>query len=159
MRSDCSLCRKRRPKRSLQRLVERVLAGVAERRMAHVVAEPDRLDEVLVQPQRPRDDAGDPGRLERVRHARAVVVAGRVDEDLRLALQAAERLRVEDAVAVALERRAHAGTRPRRAARPRVSYERTASGESHCSSCSRTRAAKASATLPGELRHRQLSAR
>src|SRR5215210_9164472 len=38
-------------------------------------------------------------------HPRAVVVAGRVDEHLRLALQPAERLRVEDAVAVALERR------------------------------------------------------
>src|SRR6266496_4754997 len=32
--------------------------------------------------------------------------------------------------------------------RPRVSYERTASGESQRSSCSRTRASKASATLP-----------
>ena len=58
--------------------------------------------------QRARDDARDAGRLERVGHARAVVVAGRVDEDLRLALQPAERLRVEDAVAVALERRADA---------------------------------------------------
>src|SRR5918998_2203132 len=34
------------------------------------------------------------------------------------------------------------------AERPRVSYERTASGESDRSSCSRTRSAKASATLP-----------
>src|SRR4051794_23762939 len=33
-------------------------------------------------------------------------------------------------------------------ARPRVSYERTASGESQCSSCSRMRASNASATLP-----------
>ena len=73
-----------------------------------VVAEADRLGQILVQPQRPRDDARDAGRLERVRHARAVVVARRVDEDLRLALQAAERLRVQDAVAVALERRADA---------------------------------------------------
>ena len=96
--------------------VERLLAGVAERRVAGVVAEPDRLDEILVQPQRAGDDAGDPGRLERVGHARAVVVAGRVDEDLRLALQAPERLRVDDPVAVALERRPDAalllGPRP-----------------------------------------------
>ena len=34
----------------LQRPVERVLAGVPERRMTHVVAQPDRLDEVLVEP-------------------------------------------------------------------------------------------------------------
>src|SRR3954454_18083021 len=34
------------------------------------------------------------------------------------------------------------------ASRPRVSYERTASGESHCSSCSRTESAKPTATCP-----------
>ena len=34
----------------VQRLVERLLAGVPERRVTHVVAEPDRLHEVLVQP-------------------------------------------------------------------------------------------------------------
>src|SRR5262249_29897530 len=60
--------------------------------------------EVFVQPQRPGNAARNRGRLERVGHARAVVVAGRVDEDLRLTLEAAERLRVEDAVPVALER-------------------------------------------------------
>ena len=119
IRSDCSLWRKRPPKRSRERRVERLLAGVAERRVAGVVAEPDRLDEILVQPQRAGDDAGDPGRLERVGHARAVVVAGRVDEDLRLALQPPERLRVDDPVAVALERRAHVrlGLGPQPAAR------------------------------------------
>ena len=37
---------------------------------------------------RASDDAGDPGRLERVGHPRAVVVAGGVDEDLGLPLQA-----------------------------------------------------------------------
>ena len=55
---------------------------MTERRVAHVVAEADRLDEVLVQPKRAGDDARDRGRLERVRHPRAVVVALRVDEDL-----------------------------------------------------------------------------
>ncbi len=34
----------------LHRVVERVLARVAERRVTHVVTEPDRLDEVLVEP-------------------------------------------------------------------------------------------------------------
>ncbi len=87
--------------------VERLLAGVSERRVTHVVTEADRLDEILVQLERPRHDARDRRRLERVRHARAVVVALGVDEDLRLALQAAKRLRVDDAVTVALERRAH----------------------------------------------------
>ena len=39
------------------RIVERVLARVSERRMAHVVPEPDGFDQVLVQAQRPGDDA------------------------------------------------------------------------------------------------------
>src|SRR5262249_33565248 len=63
---------------------------VAERRMADVVAERDRLDERLVQSQRPADRARDLRDLERVGHARAVVVAGAVDEDLRLVIEAAE---------------------------------------------------------------------
>ena len=61
----------------LQRRVERLLAGMAERRVPHVVAEPDRLDEVFVEPQCARDAAGDPRRLQRVGHPRAVVVACR----------------------------------------------------------------------------------
>ena len=47
-----------------------------------------------------------PRRLERVREPRAVVVALGRDEHLRLVLEAPERLRVHDPVAVALERRA-----------------------------------------------------
>ena len=90
----------------LQQRVERLLAGVAERRVPEVVTEADRLDEVLVQPQRAGDAARDAGRLERVGQARPEVVAGGVDEDLGLALQPPERLRVDDPVAVALERRA-----------------------------------------------------
>ena len=81
---------------------------VPEGRVPHVVPEADRLGEVLVQAQRPGDHARDRRRLERVRHARAVVVAIGVDEDLRLPLQPPERLRVDDAVAVALELGAHA---------------------------------------------------
>ena len=91
------------------RIVERVLARVAERCMAHVVPEPDGFDQVLVQAQRPGDDARDRGRLERVGHASPVVIAGGVDEDLRLSLQAPERLGVHDAVAVSLERRSDSG--------------------------------------------------
>ena len=76
--------------------------------MAEVVAEPDRLDEILVQAQRPGDAARDAGGLERVGETGAVVVAGRVDEDLGLVHEAAEGLRMDDPVAVALERRAQA---------------------------------------------------
>ena len=91
-----------------ERLVERLLARVPERRVARVVAEPDRLDEILVEPERTRDDPRDRRRLQRVRHASPVVITLRVDEDLGLPLQPAKRLRVDDPVAVALERRSHA---------------------------------------------------
>ena len=78
---------------------------MAERRVPHVVAEPDRLDEVFVEPQCPRHAARDTGRFQRVRHPGPVVIACRIDEDLRLALQAPERFRMQDPIAVALERR------------------------------------------------------
>ena len=87
--------------------VEHALAGVAERRVAEVVAERDRLGELLVQPQHLGDGARDLRHLERVRQPRAVVVAGRGEEDLRLVLQPPERLAVDDAVAIVLKRRPH----------------------------------------------------
>ncbi len=103
MRAEFSLCRKP----AGDELVERGFARMAERRVPGVVPQPDRLGQILVQTERARDYPGDPGRLERVRHPRSVVVVRRVDEDLRLALQTTERLRVQDPVAVALERCPH----------------------------------------------------
>src|SRR5215213_2965628 len=94
-----------------QTRVEHLLARVAEGRMAEIVAERDRLGEVLVQPERASDAARDPARLQRVREPGAVVVALRRDEDLRLVLEAPEWLRVHDPVAIALERRAMVGVR------------------------------------------------
>ena len=88
--------------------VQHVLADVAERRVADVMAEPDRLRQVLVETQRARDRARDPGHLERVGQPRAVVVALRRDEHLGLVLEPPERLAVHDPVAVALERRPQA---------------------------------------------------
>src|SRR5919108_3576646 len=97
---------KRHPPMPAVARVEYLLAHVAERRMAQVVPQADGLREVLVQAERARDVASDPAGLERVRKASAVVIAFGSDEDLRLVLQAPERLRVHDPVAVALERRA-----------------------------------------------------
>ena len=61
--------------------------------------------EILVQPQRAGDAARDARRLERVSEPRAEMVALGIDEDLRLVPQPPECLGVDDAVAVALERR------------------------------------------------------
>ena len=119
-RSDCSLWWNARPKRSREHGVERLLAGVPERRVPEVVAQRDRLGQVLVEPQRAGDRARDPGRLERVRQPRADSGRPRVDEDLRLVLEAPERLGVDDPVAVALERRAHAALVLLDRATPRV---------------------------------------
>ncbi len=57
MRQDCSLWRNRRPNVGVERVVERLLARVPERRVTRVVSETDRLDEVLVETESPRHDA------------------------------------------------------------------------------------------------------
>ncbi len=83
--------------------VERVLAGVAERRVAEIVAERDRLGEVVVEAQSPRERAGDLRDFDRVGEAGAEMVALVVDEHLGLVGEAAKGGRMDDAVAVALE--------------------------------------------------------
>ena len=83
--------------------LQRVLAGMAEGRVAEVVRQRDRLDQVLVQPQRARDRAAELRHFERMRQPGAEQVALVVDEDLGLVDQAAEGRAVHDAVAVALE--------------------------------------------------------
>ena len=120
--------------------VDDPLAGVAERRVAEIVAERDRFGQLLVQPQHLGDRARDLRHLERVRQPRAVVIAGRREEHLRLVLQPAERLAVDDAVAVALKRRPDVVFRLGRR-RPRESALLAACGarisRSRASSCSR----------------------
>ena len=76
--------------------------GVAERRVAQVVREADRLGQRLVERECARDAARDLRHLQRVGQPGAVKVALVVDEDLGLVDEAAERRRMHDAVAVAL---------------------------------------------------------
>lgn len=83
--------------------VEGALARVAERGVADIVAEGDGFDEIFVQAKSPADGSGDLGDFEGVSEAGPVVVAERIDKNLGLVLQTPEWLRVEDAVAVALE--------------------------------------------------------
>ena len=90
-----------------QNTVQRPFAGVAERRVAEVVAEGDRLGEIFVERKADGDRARDLGHLKRVGQARAVVVGIGRQKDLRLMLQAPEGVAVNDAVAVALKRCAH----------------------------------------------------
>ena len=94
----CSLCRK--PGKASARAV----SPAWPKRMTEIVAETDRLDEVLVEEERPADSAGNLGHLEGVGEAGPVVVTGGSDKDLGLVHQPAKTLGVEDTVAVALER-------------------------------------------------------
>ena len=83
---------------------EQLLPDVPERGMPDVVAHGHGLDEIFIQAERTCHRAADLRDLERVRQTRAVVVADRREEDLGLVLQPAERLAVDDAIAVERER-------------------------------------------------------
>ena len=112
--------------------VERVLAGVAERRMAEVVAERNRLGQILVERESAAERAGELRNLDGVRQPRAEMVALVVHEHLRLVRKAAEGGRMDDAVAVALERSAGRRIRLRTAAaRARREGRRRAASGAH----------------------------
>ena len=121
--------------------LQHALAGMAERRVAEIVAERDRFGQLLVQPQHLRDAARDLRDLERVGQPRAVVIALGREEHLRLVLQPAERLAVDHAIAVALERRPDRilglGTQPPPAWRRSWPPAAPGSGARAASSCSR----------------------
>ncbi len=87
-----------------QAIVERPFTGVAERRMAEIVRQCQRLGEVLVEPKRARQRAGDLRHFQRMSEPGAVVVALVIDEHLRLMRQPPERAGMDNAVAVAPER-------------------------------------------------------
>ena len=105
--------------------VERALAGMAERRMAEVVGERQRLAQILVEPERAGERAGDLRDFERVGEPGAEMVALVEDEHLGLVGQPAEGGRMDDAVAVAAEIGAGRRRRLRRAAGRGSSPDRT----------------------------------
>ncbi len=92
-------------------LFQRVLAGMAERGVAEIVRQRQRLGEILVEAEGAADRAGDLRHFEAVRQPGAVMVALVIDEDLGLVLEAAEGGAMDDAVAVALKGRAQGGFR------------------------------------------------
>src|SRR5688572_15295921 len=88
-------------------IVEHALARVSEWRVPEIVPERDSLGELFVQLQHLCNRARNLRDLECVREPRSVMIAGRREKHLRLVLQTAKRLRVDDAIAIALKRRAH----------------------------------------------------
>ena len=87
--------------------VQHMLAAVPERGMAEIMAEGDRLDEVLVETECLTEGPGDLTDLQGMSETRTVVVSLRCDEDLRFMLEAAEGLTVDDTVTITLEARAY----------------------------------------------------
>ena len=64
-----------------------------EGRMPEIVRQCDRFREVLVQRQRARNRAADRGHLNRMRQPRAEMIAGAIEENLRIIFQAPKRAR------------------------------------------------------------------
>ena len=73
--------------------------------MAHIVGERQRFGEVFVQAERSGDAAGDLSHFEGMRQPGAEMIALMRDEDLSLLLQSPEGGRVDNPVAIPLERR------------------------------------------------------
>ena len=71
--------------------------------MTEIVSERNCFRQILVQPQRTRDGAADRRHLDRMGQARAQMVAGAVEKNLRLIFEAAERARMNDARAIPLK--------------------------------------------------------
>ena len=80
-------------------------------RVSEVMGQGERLRQVLIQAQCPRDGPGDLRNFNRMREARPVVVTLVVHEHLRLVLQPPEGRRMDDAVTVAGKVRTRRGRR------------------------------------------------
>ena len=83
--------------------IERPLPGMSEGCVPQVVTQSNGLRQIFIEHQRPRHRARQPGDLQRVGQARAVMVALRLKEHLGLVFQAAEGFAVRDPVGVPLK--------------------------------------------------------
>ena len=83
----------------------RLFSGMTEGCVTEVVRQRDRFRQIFIESECSRDVAADLRDFQRVRNARSVVIAVPADEHLRLVLQPPKRLRVQDAVSIALERK------------------------------------------------------
>src|SRR6266576_7369530 len=82
---------------------QHLLARMSKRRMTSIVSKRNCFRQILIQPQRTRDGAADRRHLDRMRQARAQMVAGAVEKNLRLVFKTAKRARMDDAGAIPLK--------------------------------------------------------
>ena len=94
-----------------QRRFKCILTRMAEWWVAEIMRQRQRLGQVLIEPQCPRQRAGDLGDFEAVGQPDPEMVAIRSHEHLGLVAQAAKGARMDDAVAITLEGRAGGGRR------------------------------------------------
>jgi hypothetical protein len=85
------------------RVLQGILAGMTERRVAQVVREAQSFRQVLVEAKGPRDRAADLRDLDAVSEAHPVMIAVRRYEDLSLVAESTKRNRMDDPVTVALK--------------------------------------------------------
>jgi len=90
-----------------QHLVENAFANVTERGVPEVMSESDRLHQVFVKVQPAGDSPTNLRHLDNVCQPRREVISNRCNEHLALVLQAAERVRVDNPVAIPLKGRTH----------------------------------------------------
>ena len=95
----------------LQAAIQRPLAGMAERRMAEVMRQRQRLGQILVEAELPGQRAGDLRHFKRMGEPGAVMIPLMEHEHLGFVLQAAECGGVDHPVAIAPERAAGLGRR------------------------------------------------
>ena len=89
--------------RPRERGLERILASMAEGRMANIVRQAERLGQILVDAERPRNRAADLRHFKAVRQPDAEMIAIGREKYLRLVAQPAKGDRVDDPIAIALE--------------------------------------------------------
>ncbi len=97
----------------LHTLIERFFAGMTERRMSKIMHKGHGLREIFIQSQSTRQRAGNLRHLDGMGQTGSIVIAFMGNENLRLMFEATKGRRVNDSVAIALERRSRCAFRLR----------------------------------------------
>ncbi len=117
----------------LHRLFQCIFARMAERWVAKIMRKAKRLSQVFIEAQGARDDPANLRDFQTVSHARAIMIAFRRDEDLRLGAQTTKTHRMNDSITVALKLGSRPPCRPSAASElaPARSFRISSKGRRH----------------------------